>query len=620
MNTFEKNKFSDEIDNEVSSWEKSLNTHSNALTSKPSTEITKSSNKDISYIFKLDATRRQLEKILKDIDKLDKEFVKKENEVNEKYREYVFLSEQLYTLDLEYKELSITFDQNLRFYNIKNSKIILDFQKRDRFLNRFANDVKKKLLDDNPAKRDQKERRNHIQEVAQQEKEKMRETINALYATYLNTDIKKKVLDKKNKETAAAKKALADQKDKLTECQDSLNKALKEYDDVNKNGLLKSYEVSGAKIPINDFVASPIRELQMKKLIAIFNNQSEAKKFWLSKSKGILFVGEPETGKTFAAKMFASEVDLKMYHIKAHDLFSEDIADPNEMLYVIFYNIIDNVRQTKESCIIFLDEIEKIITSMWEYNPATEKMILNTIIKNIINIHKSNLDIVIIAAVSQKNRIDERLMKYDIFDSQFFFELPKENERKRFFQMYIQKAEKRAKMKLFNVDTLDELVKKSGGFSAEYIKQLISSCVKEYLYAYIQKKNSFIIKQNFISSKINDIAKWISEKRLKSPLELSQRKKILKTFIDQYTMKSLVFWELTGDKKSTLLDYILKRTNFFTESELTTLMQDCFDEYQRRKSDYQEKNLINKDFILDKIEELRYEEKIKWKSPYLSNT
>gem|GEM_PF-1934316 len=210
---------------------------------------------------------------------MDKEFVKKENEVNEKYREYVFLSEQLYTLDLEHKELSVTFDQNLRFYDIKSSKIILDFQKRDRFLNRFANGVKKKLLDDNPAKRDQKERKNHVQEVAQQEKEKMRETINALYATYLNTDIKKKVLDKKNKETAAAKKALNDQKDKLAECQDSLNKALKEYEDVNKNGLLKSYESSTQGVSISDFVSHPQIEKQLKNLITMYNNISETKKF-----------------------------------------------------------------------------------------------------------------------------------------------------------------------------------------------------------------------------------------------------------------------------------------------------------------------------------------------------
>lgn len=130
---------------------------------------------------------------------------------------------------------------------------------------------------------------------------------------------------------------------------------------------------------------------------------------------------------------------------------------------------------------------------------STDKIIIsNTIIKNIINIQKSDLDIIILAALSQKNKLDERFLKYHIFDNQFFFELPKENERKRLFQLYIKKAETRAKLKLFDPDMLDELVKKTDGRSAEHIKQLVSSSVKEYFYNYMQKKETFAIDEKFI--------------------------------------------------------------------------------------------------------------------------
>jgi SpoVK/Ycf46/Vps4 family AAA+-type ATPase len=88
-------------------------------------------------------------------------------------------------------------------------------------------------------------------------------------------------------------------------------------------------------------------------------------------------------------------------------------------------------------------------------------MISNTIIKNITNIQKSGLDIVIIGAVGQKNKIDERFLKYDMFDNQVFLELPGAEERKRLFQINIQKAERRAKLKLFDPDILEELVKKT---------------------------------------------------------------------------------------------------------------------------------------------------------------
>jgi len=591
MNTFEK-RVLDETTTSEGSWEKSLNTSSNTPANKSLTEIVNSSKKDISYIFKLNATKRELERINKKIEKLLDKATDLNAMITENHRLYIVLEKHYYDVYIKRQEMLSAFQQSLKLHGVNHVNQVIDPHHRDKFLKRFSKPEENKNMSD---------------------------ILDSLYISFLNTGVQQSVLQDINQKMLAAQKEIANLDKQFDDNQKLLDEKIKQFADIDAEWLLKSYELSWSKVSIQDFVAPSEIKKQMERLITIYNNLRESKFFWVSKPKGILFVGGPETGKTFAAKVFASEIDRKMYHIQAHDLFSEDIADPNEMLYIIFYNIIDYVQKTKESCIIFLDEIEKIVDSMWEYNPADRKMISNTIIKNIINIQKSNLDIILLAALWHRNRIDERFLKYDLFDSQFFFELPKEEERKRLFHLYIQKAEKRAKTKLFATEIIDELAKKTELFSAEYIKQLINSCVREYLYAYIQNKDFFTIKSNFISSKIKDIAKWISEKRLKSPLELPQRKKILSTLIDQYTMKDLIFWELIGDKKSKLLDYILEHTNLFTGSELTTLMQDCFDEYQKRKTEYQEKSLIDKDFILDKIEELRCEDKKKWKSLYFSN-
>ena len=66
MNTFEK-RVLDETTTSEGSWEKSLNTSSNTPANKSLTEIANSSKKDISYIFKLNATKRELERINKKI-------------------------------------------------------------------------------------------------------------------------------------------------------------------------------------------------------------------------------------------------------------------------------------------------------------------------------------------------------------------------------------------------------------------------------------------------------------------------------------------------------------------------------------------------------------------------
>jgi len=223
-----------------------------------------------------------------------------------------------------------------------------------------------------------------------------------------------------------------------------------------------------------------------------------------------LFHGESGTGKSFFAKVLASEINRKMYHIKYYDLFSEDITNPNDLLYSIFYNIIERAKTTKEPCIIFLDEIEKIISSIGDYSPDLEQIISNTIIKNITNIQKSELDIIVVAALHKKNSLDQRFSDYALFDNQFFFDKPKAPETKRLFELYIQEVESKSQRQMFdkNIDW-DCLVKKTDGFSARYIKQIINVCVKECFFTYIdsqsQQAQQTLITQDIVLSKIDEL-------------------------------------------------------------------------------------------------------------------
>lgn len=606
--------------NEVSSLEKPINTSS---TSKSLTDLTTSSKKDLSYIFKRDATKKKLDYIEKKLVKLVEKSMDKENIINEKREILSIFLNQYYALDLEHNELFTAFQLNLTLSGIKDIQVLSNPQIRDSFLIQYADNLHKQLSQTLPP-----EQKDQIKQIIQQQVQKVDENLNALYIASFNVQAKKALLDSRKKDIDALKQEIKILKKEFADYQEMIEKTNEEFFDEDKQGLLKSYESSDPKVSIKDFVASQPIEDQLKKLIDIYNNPTEAKKFGLLPPKGILFVGEQETWKTFAARVLASEIDRKMYHIKSHDLFSENINNPNEMLYNIFYDITDHVQKTKEPCVIFLDEIEQIITSLWEYNPAEQKMISNTIIKNIINIQKSDLDIVIVAGLSEKNKIDERFTKYHTFDNQFFFELPKTEERKRLFQLYIWKAEKRAKVKLFdaNPESLQKLVNKTDGFSAEHIKQLVNSCVKEYAYNFIQKKPSFAIDKEFISIATKKIDKQITNTKPQDNISFKQRKvlfladrqKILNILIAKYTMKYLIFGELTPQKKDDLLQCMLKNTKWYTESEINQFFVSCAEEYQRRNISYHRQFLIQEDFVLGKIDELKAEDRKKWKPVYFN--
>ncbi len=651
--------------NEITSSEKKVsdstqNTASNTPVAPSSVEVTKTSKKDLSYIFQLNVTKKKLQQIENKIEKLQNQSLVQENIIQEKYLEYQTLLKQYQALSLKYTKNFTIFSHTLNFYGMTDD-VILDAQKREEYIRyRIAeyikwlvedaiinnkesfyceelernydeicnNGQKKSHTQQGKNKQDESEHIIGHKQIAQeirtlidQEDQSIRQYINTLYSSYFNLEIEADVLNQKQVEIDNALKEIDVLQKKISNIQTLINKSNDEYAETNELGVLKWYEYSWPKVSIDDFVANPTVENQMKKLIALYTHQNETKRFWLSLSKSIIFIGEPETGKTFAAKMFASEIDRKMYHIKAHDLFSENIGDPNQMLYAIFSLIIQHVQQTKESCVIFLDEIEKIIDSVWEYNPAEQKIISNTIIKNITNIQKSNLDIVVLAALGYKNKINPDFMKYSLFDNQFFFELPKEAERKKYFELFIAKAEKRAKLKLFNPDVIDDLVKATDWFSAEYIKQLINSCVKEYAYSYIQNKPSLAIDQDYIWITIEQINRQNMDKPSnKNPLNDHDKKKLINSLITQSTMKNLIFGELDTKKKDALLSYIIEHSDGYSEDDFRQIFKLCAEEYQRRNISYHRQFLIQKDFILDKIQALREEDRRKGRGSYFNRS
>lgn len=636
-------KTSVEITNvEQRSPENSVHLSPSTAVNKSSTDIATTAKKDINYIFQLNVTKKKLETIQKKVEKLLAKSAELENMINEKYALQKIFVKQYYDLDLKYQRNLVDVSQRMTSYGIENPSVLLDSDKRIDFLNMYIRNYQQTLNaqfvailktfqtvvpDDSSEEKEKKKQAfltkkqeldKTLSDSVAQEAEYMEKVLDELSAFYFDIQVDTTVLDQKKNDIDTLNKEMSDLQKKLSDLSDRIKEEQEKYNEVTTHGLLKSYEVSGSKISINDLVAHPSLELQLKKLIALFNNQAEAKKFWLSLPKGVLFVGEPETWKTFAAKMFASEIDRKMYHIKASDLFSEDSTDPNQMLYIIFYSIIDHINKSKESCIIFLDEIEKIIESMWEYSHVEQKIISNTIIKNIVNIQQSNLDITIIAALSHKNKIDPRFMKYDLFDNQFYFELPKVEERKRLFELYISKAEKRAKLKLFDQTIVDELVKKTEWFSAEYIKQLINTCVKEYLYSYLTKKSSFDIDEVSIwtvLAKIDDMKKVDSSE--KNPISRKERQKIISTFMLKHTIFGMPD---TKEKSDAIKSFILDRTDTYSDADMHTLVNALVNEYQRRKTEYHRQSLIQKDFILDKIQALREEDKRKGSGSYFGRT
>ena len=197
---------------------------------------------------------------------------------------------QYYALDLEHNELFTAFQLNLTLSGIKDIQVLSNPQIRDSFLLQYADNLHKQLSQTLPP-----EQKDQIKQIIQQQVQKVDENLNALYIASFNVQAKKALLDSRKKDIDALKQEIKILKKEFADYQEMIEKTNEEFFDEDKQGLLKSYESSDPKVSIKDFVASQPIEDQLKKLIDIYNNPTEAKKFGLLPPKGILFVGEQET-------------------------------------------------------------------------------------------------------------------------------------------------------------------------------------------------------------------------------------------------------------------------------------------------------------------------------------
>lgn len=227
---------------------------------------------------------------------------------------------------------------------------------------------------------------------------------------------------------------------------------------MNQVFFLDSYQ-STKKVSLDDFVASPIVEKQIKYLL-------ELNKKWLPIPKTILLYGWHNLWKTFAANLLASELGRKMYHIKSYDIYTWWYSDPNEMLDAIFTWAI----KQKEPCIIFLDEMENFNIEGWGW--PYQKLVENTIRHHISKLKESNLDVIVIWAVADKSKIDWNLLKQEVFSKQILFsplwkDKAEELIRKILSKKWVKLADD------CNLDCFFKNDKKDGKYTHDYIKWFV---------------------------------------------------------------------------------------------------------------------------------------------------
>ncbi|MDE6357511.1 MAG: ATP-dependent metallopeptidase FtsH/Yme1/Tma family protein, partial [Eubacteriales bacterium] len=202
-----------------------------------------------------------------------------------------------------------------------------------------------------------------------------------------------------------------------------------------------------------------------KDIIDFLKEPEKYEKIGARVPKGIMFYGEPGTGKTLMAKAIASEAKVPFYSVCGSDFVEMYVGVGASRVR----NLFKTARQHKKA-VIFIDEIDAIgkKRSSNANNSNDEKdQTLNALLSEMSGFSKDS-GIIVIATTNRLELLDEALLRAGRFDRHIEISLPDRMAREKIIQLYLKNK---------NIDetvNIEQIAKKTVYFSGAMLENLIN--------------------------------------------------------------------------------------------------------------------------------------------------
>lgn len=344
-----------------------------------------------------------------------------------------------------------------------------------------------------------------------EEKEAMLQAINQIYEKCVSLELS-------DKKIRFLESKIKEKKEEIEKLFWTWNDLQKQADDISEQilDLISSWALEQRlylwnEAYLKDSVLGEEVDDQLKKIIDMYKNREYVESHGLKLPKTILLFWETNSWKNFAAKVLSTEIWRDMYTINKQDIWWWTFwDDPISALKLIFLTIAEK----KKPCIIFLDEIDKILDTY--KSSVYQETVWNTILSHMMYVKDSDLDIITIWGITNKNAVDGDFLKYDNFWTQIF--LPDLDNEKRIKYFEILKWKYTSKNVDFVSIEKDKLIDMLSGYSKDVIKKLVDMAVESAVTRNVWWGWKIVHVEQFDFDKALSIIKWSEETKNKKYL------------------------------------------------------------------------------------------------------
>lgn len=235
---------------------------------------------------------------------------------------------------------------------------------------------------------------------------------------------------------------------------------------ILKSGIL---EMIPLKESLEDIGGLENLKKWLRRKAKVIKNVDKAKAFGVDIPKGVLIAGVPGCGKSLNAKAAAQLFEIPLLRLDMGRLMGKYVGESEMNMRKAI-----KLAEAIAPCVLWVDELEKAFAGVGGNGGGAD--ITTRLFGNFLTwLQEKESPVFVVATANDITKLPPELMRKGRFDEIFYVGLPSKTERKKIFEIHINRRRKQDLGKI----NLDQLTEKTDGYSGADIEGVIKESIEK---------------------------------------------------------------------------------------------------------------------------------------------